>query len=253
MDTPNFETPEQLRDFIQTMLGDEFIVEMPEKFAENDNQVLLGMVVRRLDGQEMTYPEMIAHLESKGVHVGIGFPGMNEVPDTIPEHILGADDPTVLNDKYGPRAADFVDQLGRSIDLEWTEFLQVMNDVVQHCKMFDLNEEDSGHLMAVLCRCIGPLIDSRMHLGAVIESYRRDHHLSAEDTGVLLRAATQRVADMAYASDDDEAKRVSDTKVAETLRKAYALNRSLDFSHPPMNVGMFQHLWNTPDEDHHDH
>jgi hypothetical protein len=249
-DLPDPNDAEGLRDFFQDVLGPDYEVSLPETIAEDDHHIALGMVVKAVGGELMSGNEVVELFRERGIEVAFGLPDDDEIPDTIPDDLTGSLDPTTLTDTYGPKAAEMVDQIGRLINVSWFEQYEILAQVVGHLKIYGLDEEQVVHLFQFFGYL--PIAEgrNRQYLGALLEGYRRDNNLDADDLQTLVRAASRRVRDLVYgnAANEEEA-----SEVTKMLRTVYLGDDQFRESWPPANDESIRTLYQGLEANHDDH
>ena len=231
---------EGLHEFFQNILGSDYKVSFPETILDNESETMLGMVVEHVSGTLMTGAEIADLFAAKGVEIGYRGMGRSKAPDTIPDEVTGALDPTTLVGTYGPLAPEFVDQIGRLINLEWFESYQILANIVGHLKAMGLEEDAVQHVCSVISFLPVSVLRSRMYLGALLEGYRRENDLDNEGVQVLVKAASQRVMDLTYGQADDEDEGVA---VSKMLRDIYLGEEEYKTSWPPLGENSVHTLY----------
>lgn len=240
-DLPDPENLEELHEFFQNVLGDDYKVSFPETIIDNVKETMLGMVVEHVSGRLMSGEEIAQLFADKGIQIGYnGPPGNTTVPDTIPDDLTGALDPSTLTESYGPLAPEFVDQIGRLINLEWYEQYQIMANVIGHLKAMGLEEDAIQHVFSVISYLPLSVLRTRMYLGSLLEGYRRENDLDAEALQVLVKTASQRVMDLAYGDSDTEEEAMDVTKM---LRDTYLGEEEFKNSWPPVSSNSVHTLY----------
>ena len=233
---------EGLHEFFQGVLGSDYKVSFPETIVDNASETMLGMVVEHVSGRLMSGDEIAQLFADKGVEIGYrGRSGMSsKAPDTIPDEVTGALDPTTLTESYGPLAPEFVDQVGRLLNLEWFESYQILANVVGHLKAMGLEEDAIQHVCSVMAHLPVAVLRSRMYLGALLEGYRRENDLDNEGVQVLVKAASQRVMNLTYGKADEEEEGVA---VSKMLRDVYLGEEEYNTSWPPLGENSVHTLY----------
>lgn len=237
-DLPDPDDLDGLHEFFQNILGPGFKVSFPETIVDDDSQTVMGMVVEASDGRMIPGSEIAELFAAKGVEIGYG--GGMKVPDHVPDDLTGSLDPTTLIADYGPHAPEFVDQIGRLINVEWFEQYQILANVVGHLKAMGLDEEMTVHLFGVFGYLPISVLRNRMYLGSLLEGYRRDNDLDAEALQVLVKTASQRVRDLVYGNAENEEDAVAITTM---LRGAYLGEEEFKDSWPPASESSIRTLW----------
>lgn len=243
-ETPDLPDPDDLdglHEFFQNILGPDFKVSFPETIVDDGSQMVMGMVVENVEGRMIPGSEIADLFAAKGIEIGYGGPRSMEVPDHVPDDLTGALDPTTLIASYGPHAPEFVDQIGRLINVEWFEQYQILANVVGHLKAMGLDEEMTVHLFSVFGYLPISVLRNRMYLGALLEGYRRDNDLDAESLQVLVKTASKRVRDLVYGNAQNEEDAVN---VTTMLRDTYLGEEEFKDSWPPATEDSIRTLWN---------
>lgn len=247
-DMPSPDDLEGMRDFFQDVLGDDYEISIPQVLMDNSTETMLGMVVKHVNGDMLTGNQVVALFAERGVEVHFGGPE-EEIPDTVPDELTGAVDPSTLTETYGPKAAEMVDQIGRLINLSWYEQYQILANVVGHLKMMGLDEEQCVHLFSVMGYL--PIAEgrNRQYLGALLEGYRRDNNLDADDLQTLVKVAAQRVRDLVYGNAANEEAAI---QVTTMLRAVYLGEEEFKDSWPPSSEDTIRTLFNSIEAAHED-
>lgn len=241
-DLPDPDDLEGLHEFFQGILGDGYKVSFPETIVDDHSQTVMGMVVETTDGRMIPGSEIAEIFAAKGIEIGYGRARAMEVPDHVPDDLTGSLDPTTLVADYGPHAPEFVDQIGRLLNVEWFEQYQILANVIGHLKAMGLDEEQSVHLFGVFGYLPISVLRNRMYLGALLEGYRRDNDLDAESLQVLVKTASKRVRDLVYGNATNEEDAVA---VTTMLRDTYLGEEEFKDSWPPATEDSIRTLWNS--------